>query len=32
MMSFPFDLCRERYEVRDLFAKVLAGDASYANP
>ena len=30
--SFPFDLCRERFEVHGLLAKVLAGDPSYAEP
>jgi hypothetical protein len=31
-LSFPFDLCRERFEVHGLFAKVLAGNPSYAEP
>ena len=30
--SFPFGVCRERFEVPGLVAKVLAGDASYADP
>ncbi|WP_437294399.1 hypothetical protein [Sorangium sp. So ce426] len=31
-LNFPFDLCRERFEVRGLLAKVLAGDPSCAVP
>lgn len=31
-LSFPFELCRERFEVPGLFAKALAGDGSYAEP
>jgi hypothetical protein len=31
-LSFPLDLCRERFEVHGLLTKVLAGDPSYAEP
>lgn len=30
--TFPFDLCRERFEVPGMLAQALAGDASYAEP
>lgn len=32
ILTFPFDLCRERFEVTGLFEKALAGDMSYADP
>jgi WD domain, G-beta repeat len=31
-LSFPFDLCRERFEVHGLLTKVFAGDPSYGEP
>ncbi len=31
-LTFPFDLCRERVEVRGLFARALAGDWSAPEP
>lgn len=30
--SFPFDLCRERFEVHGLFTAALAGDPSPLDP
>ena len=31
-LVFPFDLCRERFEVRDLLGRILRGDSSYRDP
>ncbi|WP_437684182.1 hypothetical protein [Sorangium sp. So ce131] len=31
-LSFPFELCEERFYVKDLLEKVQSGDTSYAEP